>query len=353
MSAYAIGPSLDEVEVVLFGPGFGEAILVHLGQGDWLAVDSCLEPSSKKPASAEYLRSIGVSYDRVKVIVASHWHDDHVRGIAEFAKLCPAAEFHMSAVFSRDEAMAFLLAHSAAQSTGLGRGCSELHAVVSARSVIQPDQARSLVYERDGQIRVTAFSPVPAAFAEMIQGFAALLPSTSGGSSIRNAVPLKPNMEAVALHLDFGSFAVLLGSDLEDHPRYGWTAVINDPICAAKLKSSLYKVAHHGSITGHHDGQWSVLLENRPVSIATPFNRGSKRLPDPDDRNRIRSLSRASFITSNATRKPQLDPAQLKRLSQIATNVVPVNSGFGTIRMRRRFNEVEWRSEVFNSAEAL
>jgi len=31
----------DEIEVSVFGPGYGESILVHLGAGKWVIVDSC------------------------------------------------------------------------------------------------------------------------------------------------------------------------------------------------------------------------------------------------------------------------------------------------------------------------
>lgn len=81
MSDYGKPPAADEVEVTLFGPGFGEAIAVHLGEGSWMLVDSCIDPDSKGPASLTYLDRLNVNPANVKAIIASHWHDDHVRGI--------------------------------------------------------------------------------------------------------------------------------------------------------------------------------------------------------------------------------------------------------------------------------
>ena len=44
-------PSAREIEVSLFGPGYGECVLVHLGEGQWMIVDSCVEQgSSSQPA---------------------------------------------------------------------------------------------------------------------------------------------------------------------------------------------------------------------------------------------------------------------------------------------------------------
>ena len=79
-------PEFGELEVSLFGPGVGEAACVHLGQGKWLLIDSCLNPNSGEPASLEYLKSLGVNpASDVVLIVVSHWHDDHVRGITKIA----------------------------------------------------------------------------------------------------------------------------------------------------------------------------------------------------------------------------------------------------------------------------
>jgi glyoxylase-like metal-dependent hydrolase (beta-lactamase superfamily II) len=49
----------------------------------WIPVNSCLGPESEGPATLEYLDSIGVSRTDVRLVVASHWHDDHDRGLAK------------------------------------------------------------------------------------------------------------------------------------------------------------------------------------------------------------------------------------------------------------------------------
>ena len=110
MIDYGAPPAADEIEVTLFGPGYGEAIAVHLGDGSWLLVDSCIDPDSKTPASETYLDQIGVNASHVRAIVASHWHDDHVRGISRLAARYPAADFVLSGVFNKAEAGAFLAA---------------------------------------------------------------------------------------------------------------------------------------------------------------------------------------------------------------------------------------------------
>ena len=36
-------PGDEEFELTLFGPGYGESIVMHVGAGEWVIVDSCLD----------------------------------------------------------------------------------------------------------------------------------------------------------------------------------------------------------------------------------------------------------------------------------------------------------------------
>ena len=83
-SKLEIPPGSHEIEVSVFGPGFGESIVVHLGSGRWMIVDSCLARSTKEPAALDYLQEIGVDVSaNVRFVVSTHWHDDHIRGLAK------------------------------------------------------------------------------------------------------------------------------------------------------------------------------------------------------------------------------------------------------------------------------
>lgn len=91
----ASAPSSDEIEVSLLGPGFGEAVVAHLGLGNWALIDSCLTPEGE-PAGLEYLEILGVDPADVVLIVASHWHDDHIGGMAKLVQACSNARFAYS-----------------------------------------------------------------------------------------------------------------------------------------------------------------------------------------------------------------------------------------------------------------
>ena len=68
-------PGDDEFEVTLLGPGYGESVVLHIGGGVWILVDSCGRADA--PAALEYLGGIGLDPALVVVlIVATHWHDE-------------------------------------------------------------------------------------------------------------------------------------------------------------------------------------------------------------------------------------------------------------------------------------
>ena len=86
-------PREDEIEVVLLGPGYGESIVLHLGYGSWVIVDSCINTEGR-PRALEYLDSIGVNAgQQVDLVVATHWHDDHIRGMETLVEVCNRADF--------------------------------------------------------------------------------------------------------------------------------------------------------------------------------------------------------------------------------------------------------------------
>src|SRR6266545_2127970 len=95
-------PAADEFEVSVLGPGYGECIVVHLGHGEWLINDSCVD-RNRRAAGLSYLDTLGVDVTQaVKVVVASHWDDDHVRGLGEVVDKCSQALFVCSNALGSD-----------------------------------------------------------------------------------------------------------------------------------------------------------------------------------------------------------------------------------------------------------
>ncbi len=354
MINYGASPANHEIEVTLFGPGYGEAIAVHLGEGVWLLVDSCIDPDSKVPASETYLEQIGVDAEQVCAIIASHWHDDHVRGISRLAAKYTKADFVISAVFNNKEAGAFLAAYSGASSAGLARGAKELFSAVKVRETVSAVLHKSIVLDvtlNGRPVMVTALSPVQAAFAQSIAHMAQYVPRK--GQAINHAPELHPNLGAVTLHIDLGDDAVLLGADLEEHQTCGWSAVVADKWSGSRRRATAYKVAHHGSVTGDCPKVWKTLLKSDPVVCLTPFTLGNVRLPTDADKERVKGNTPHAYISSGASRRPDMDSRLLKRLGDICKKLTRVDAGFGAVRLRKQIGAASWKVELFGAAQPL
>lgn len=354
MINYGSAPAKDEIEVTLFGPGYGEAIAVHLGEDAWLLVDSCIDPSSNEPASKTYLEHIGVECSQVHAIVASHWHDDHVRGISDLASSFTDANFIHSSTFNNKEARSFLSAYSGTSSLGLSKGTEELFLAIKSSQQSYPAHHKSIVMDavlNGRKVMVTALSPLPASFSQSMAHFAQYIPGND--QAINHAPELNENFESIALHLDMGDDAILLGADLMNHKSKGWSAIVKDQWSGSRQPSSLFKVPHHGSKTGDCSEIWRGLLKSNPMACLTPFTKGRHHLPTNDDKKRIKSKTSGAYISSGASRKPDMDSRQLKRLGDICKNLALVETGFGAVRLRKKFQEKSWRVELFGAAQKL
>ena len=326
---------------------------MHLGGARWLLLDSCVASGTNVPASADYLNVIGVSAQSVKFIVASHWHDDHVKGLSQLVKMFPTAELFVPALLTDDQSRAFLAAYSGAESSGLSRGTKELYDALSDREWIAVKNRTEVFHDRTNPIpvQVVAFSPTQPAFAQFLARILAYVPRAD--MPITHAPEISPNLSSIVLHVELGTESILLGADLERHATAGWEVIVSDHWCRARSRAGIFKVAHHGSASGDLSEIWSELLSSNPVALMSPFNNGRHTLPTAADKDRILGHTPHAYITSTASRRPQLPSDQLKRLQDLSSNVRPLQSGFGAVRARRRVGGNDWTVETFGSAGTL
>ena len=122
-------PGPNEIELTLTGPGYGECLISHIGNGDWIIIDSCLD-KQKLPAALSYLRSLGVDPAKnVRLVVATHWHDDHIRGMGDLVETCVEANFWCSAALCEEEFLAMVGAVSKRPMSRIKSGMQELYKV--------------------------------------------------------------------------------------------------------------------------------------------------------------------------------------------------------------------------------
>ena len=288
-------PKQSELELSIFGPGYGEALLLHIGAGKWLLVDSCFDPISKQPASLKYLRDLNIDVKQaVELIVVTHWHDDHVRGISKIFEQCESAQFVISNALRDEEFLTLASAPSALRSSGL----KEFHEVLqllelrklSGVRLNSPKLAsidRLLYRDRiEGvsnpfEVKIFALSPSDESILQARLAFTQLFTKEK---QIRGRFPsLTPNHTSVVLWVEIGQHKILLGADLENtsNPKTGWTVIL-DESAVVSGKAGLYKVPHHGSENAHHNRVWSNLLSETPHAADIRINTPNHKNPADD-----------------------------------------------------------------------
>lgn len=309
-------PETNEFEISLFGPGVGECIVLHLGKGKWLIVDSCLNSKTKKPIAIEYLENMGVSpAESLEALVITHWHSDHIRGASQIVSQCSESRICYPTALLENEFLSFLSAYSGSDITSiLDRETSatkEFASIVATLrkhieanqnykyDYLSPIMKDTLIFEEknnDFELNIRALSPSSKSYHDALQIFASLLPKAKG---LRNIVPVpRQNDNAIVLWVQINDIYLLLGSDLEvtKDQRTGWAAIINSKQRPQK-KAMIFKIPHHGSESGHSDEVWEKMISSESISLLTSKLGGRGSRPKESDIERIKSFSPFLFCT--------------------------------------------------------
>ncbi|HMJ02807.1 MAG TPA: MBL fold metallo-hydrolase, partial [Conexibacter sp.] len=68
---------LGRLSLTVFGPGFGESSMIGVPHGEWIVLDSLIDPSTGANPALELLREHDA---RPTIVVLTHPHDDHAAG---------------------------------------------------------------------------------------------------------------------------------------------------------------------------------------------------------------------------------------------------------------------------------
>jgi hypothetical protein len=336
-------PQADEVEVTLLGPGRGESVIVHLGAGEWLIVDSCATKSGGA-APLRYLAHLGVAPDAVRWLVASHWHDDHVRGFGELVESCPNAKVAQAAALEQDEFLSLVVAAEGVMVDGPS-GVDEMRRTVMALSAdgrgrpefVRADQRLDMVAASPAGpgFEFWALSPSNEALVDALKEFATY--AAVSGETKRTVPRPKRNPSSVVLYVRVGATLVLLGADLESESSdgRGWRAIVQSS--GRPTEPAHYvKIPHHGSVDAHDETMWTELVVDSPHGGVTPFRAGKTSLPRNSDIDRIAKRSPNIWLTrSGATASSPRRPSAVERTLRSAVRsieVISVDPGRVTMR---------------------
>lgn len=358
-------PKQNEIEVSVFGPGYGESILIHIGSKEWLVIDSCIDPIANEPVPLIYLRKIGVSPQKhVKQIIASHWHDDHVRGLSKIVNQCRAADFVCSNALRAKEFLTLVQAYgtrSMIDKSGVDEFRDIIRTLEDRKAKLKELTAPKFaiadrILFKNQSCTVTALSPSDKSILLAKQALGNLIPAPD---TPKNRLPaLTPNHVAVVLWINIGKIDILLGSDLEETriAGTGWSVIVSSTT-RPNSKASLFKIPHHGSKNSDNIDVWDKMLEEQPFAVLTPFTRGKTTLPEKDDVLRICSRTDKAYATSGPkTIKSQKRPQVVeKQIREMGIKINQVFYSMGHVRFRTLVSEngSTWKTELFNGAVPL
>ncbi len=361
----------DEIEVSLFGPGFGESAAIHIGGGDWIIVDTLIDEYSSTLIPLEYLQSIGVdTATQVKLVVGTHFDADHVMGLSATVAACISASFVTSLVLNERQVLRLIRSNSRDPEVDdrFAGEYAETLSVLQQRAqtgtpTVPPitwAAPNTTLFQRPSsgacpRARVTSLAPSHASVTMTLQALGNVIPVEGFD---RKPTPFRvPNHSSVVVWVEVGDVALLLGSDLEEtgHSGTGWTAIC-DSGARPEGRAEIFKVPHHGSSNGHHERVWSELLVDEPVAVLTAWRLGAHSLPTATDMERICEHAADAYLTSPpaAPRSLKRNPAVEKTMKESVIRINALAGRLGHVRLRRHANGTSpWAVELQTPADRL
>ncbi len=343
-----------EFELCIFGKGFGESMLIHIGNNDWIVVDSCLDKDDN-PCGLNYLDKIGVESNNIIHIIATHWDTDHIKGISKICEKAKNSFFVFSKAMQEPEFLRLIFGLSdipgATKSSThefnkileifneriSDNNSVEKFILASEFTIIHQDSItlEGIALER----QILALSPSYAAQIKSLQSIAKLIPKKL--EPLRNIRELRPNHTSIVLLLKIGDLCLLLGSDLEELGVNddGWSAIVNGRINFSN-KAEVFKIPHHGSKNGHHEKVWDKFVAKNNISLVTPFHHGRTKIPSKDDLQRITHYSKKAYIAGASkikkVRANQKEKGLLRKINKLP------------YRVERKLGRVILRKSIIN-----
>jgi beta-lactamase superfamily II metal-dependent hydrolase len=355
-------PDDNEIEISIFGTGSGECLAVHIGSGKWILIDSCYLSKNKSPLNINYLESLGLNLrSSIKLIICTHWHDDHTRGLSEIFDAIDAP-IVLSVALQQIEFLRLATMYQALRvPTSFSSGVYELSKIFESKQknpskkiIFAINNMRKIVEISEGNHAILEFlSPSDEDVAEAIKNFSALIPLNK---ECTKTIPAINNDSCIVTLINILSDSILCGADKEcsNSAEKGWGIIFRNFISQGYRKSSVYKIAHHGSKNGDHECIWRGILNENPIAILTPFLRS--RLPRETDIERINKNTINAYSTGpKRPSKSALLPEEKKLLRDFDMDkkICQINKNYGQIILRKKIASPTWTVSTIGTAYKL
>jgi beta-lactamase superfamily II metal-dependent hydrolase len=352
-------PKENEIEISLFGGGngYGESLLIHVAKQKWILIDSALNPKTKRPIIDEYLTKIGTNYDHIVKIIATHWHDDHIKGLDTVYCESQNAKFYCSDALSGIEFYQLYTTYKDLDlpNNGLNEIAKLLKSIERNRDyhrTLKIDQLIMQEIVNNIGIQIHAISPTDYSILLSRQELLRLFPIE--GESITGVKNPKPNRNCIVLMISFREENIILAADIEDEndDRLGWKGILDQSNVLPGKKFNIYKVAHHGSENGYNVNLWDNYLLN-PISFLTSFVRGRVKIPTQSSIDQLKLNSKEVYITNcksfESVKKRPFN--QEKSIRYFKDDIYEYPFEYGHIRLRKTIDDSSsWKVDIDGTA---
>lgn len=325
---------LDELEltselmhVLVFGPGYGESVLVRCPPGVWLAVDSLRrqDPATDLNPAVEALELFDGD---LEAVVLTHPHEDHARGFVQLLErrqpggpvgCLPGFLRRARAARTNQDAVAVL--DDSSVTAALNRIDHIWRSEPTSRWPLLTGSSKDL-----GQARCEVLSP----------------------PRIPDRLPRDLNRLSSPLLVEWEECRLVLGADL---PRGRWNTVARLPVASKVGTNSGLKVAHHGSRGAQHPVAIGRPPPGDRICVTTPFNKG-RSLPSYADGHGIDQLLAANRRVRVTTVASQARGVETPRAS-----MTPQQEAFGALTLEYEQTPGpplgSWVAAAFDAAGAM
>ncbi len=329
-------PKLNELEICVFGPGYGESVVLHIPRVGWGVIDSCVARIEETIAVLpfEYLSELLTpQYPKLAFVILTHPHEDHYKGLEKLLKDYPGG-IERVCRYAGDgirELKTYITRQRKASRDvlpGLSEVFRAMETATESGAQLRRLNEMTIVFEKERvevegygttDIRMIALSPS----AESIQKYVEILLQAVPliGKPVKPLKDKYHNLISVALHLKIGALQVVIGSDLEKGSdcKTGWDCVVHNRDCP-DLWGNLVKISHHGSEDGFNSLAWKAhTSKGKPIAILTPFCRGNVILPKDGNLENFRELCQKVGITGAVKFNENLHKYYPRRVVMSAT----------------------------------
>lgn len=351
-------PASNEAEITLLGANkYGESIVCHIGNGEWVIIDSCVNPNaSDKPLTLDYLNAIGVSPEQIKLVICTHWHDDHIKGLSKILDVAVNAEFCISRANDKPKFLTFVGLNARKPinySTKEFSRCLEL-LIERGQPYKEAIEDRPLLVRE--MCSIICLSPSDFTVQNFDMELAGLMKEY--GAPTMRIPSSSPNSRSIVVFIKLGNHRAILGADLEvgNNSNGGWIKILSNGNTIDK-KSSLFKISHHGSSNAYHSDIWTNLLIDNPIAKLTPWSLGGNILPEETMIDIYKGHTKNLFITELPISRKQKarDPQIEKVIKEFRPGLQEIKYKLGIIRSRIFFDNDDslWNVENILSAKQL